>query len=51
MACRDLTRSKEDLQELQGFVKEDQVPWTLAHTYYANMGGFVIRSGRKRNAN
>jgi hypothetical protein len=43
-ACADLMQAKEDLQELLKFAEDDHVPWTLAHTYYANMGGFVVRS-------
>jgi hypothetical protein len=43
-ACADLMQAKEDLQELLKFAEYDHVPWTLAHTYYANMGGFVVRS-------
>jgi hypothetical protein len=43
-ACGDLMQAKEDLQELLKFAEDDHVPWTLAHTYYANMGGFVVRS-------
>jgi hypothetical protein len=43
-ACADLAQAKEDLQELLKFAKIDHVPWTLTHTYYANMGGFVVRS-------
>lgn len=43
-ACADLVQAKEDLPELLIFAEGDHVPWTLAHTYYANMGGFVVRS-------
>jgi hypothetical protein len=43
-ACADLVQAKEDFQELLKFAEDDHVPWTLAHTYYANMGGFVVRS-------
>ena len=43
-ACADLVQAKEDLQELLEFAEDDHVPWTLAHTYYANMGGFAVRS-------
>jgi hypothetical protein len=43
-ACADLVQAKEDLQELLKFAEDDHVPWTLVHTYYANMGGFVVRS-------
>jgi len=45
MACHDLSWAKEYHQKLQEFASQDHVPWTLTHTYYANMGGFVIRSG------
>jgi hypothetical protein len=43
-ALADLMQAKEDLKELLKFAEDDHVPWTLAHTYYANMGGFVVRS-------
>jgi hypothetical protein len=43
-ACVDRVQAKRYLQELLKFAKDDHVPWTLAHTYYANMGGFVVRS-------
>jgi hypothetical protein len=45
MACYDLTAAKRILHKLQSFASEDNVPWTLTHSYYANMGGFVIQSG------
>ena len=48
-ALADLVSAKRDLRELQKFASEDQVPWTLTHTHYANMGGFVIRSGVGEN--
>ncbi len=28
---------------LEPLAKKDGVIWTLTHTYYANMGGFVLR--------
>jgi hypothetical protein len=43
-ACGDFIQAKENLQELLKFANIDHVPWTLTHTYYANMGGFVVRS-------
>ena len=43
-ACADLVQAKKDLRKLLKFAKADHVSWTLAHTYYANMGGFVVRS-------
>ena len=45
MACYDFISAKESLRKLQKFALEDNVPWTLSHSYYANMGGFVIQSG------
>jgi hypothetical protein len=43
-ACGDLSDAKLNLNELQEFAVLDEVPWTLVHSLYANMGGFVIRS-------
>lgn len=43
IACVELLSAMEAHQKLRKFALEDQVPWTLTHTYYANMGGFVIR--------
>jgi len=37
--------AKNRLRELRKFALEDNVPWTLSHSYCANMGGFVIQSG------
>jgi len=45
IACYELALTKELHQKLQEFASQDQVPWTLTHTYWVNMGGFVIRSG------
>ena len=45
MACWDLLWAKECHRKLLEFASQDQVPWTLTHTYYANMGGFAIQSG------
>jgi hypothetical protein len=44
-ACYELLAAKRILRDLQSFALEDDVPWTLTHSYYANMGGFVIQSG------
>jgi hypothetical protein len=44
MACDNLFSAKTRLQKLRKFALEDNVPWTLSHSYYANMGGFVIQS-------
>lgn len=32
------------LRNLSALALEDGVPWTLTHSYFANMGGFVMRS-------
>lgn len=40
----DLEDAKVDLEELQKFAAEDGVPWTLTHSLFANMGGFIIRT-------
>ena len=45
LACYDFFAAKRLGQKLQRFALEDNVPWTLSHSYFANMGGFVIQSG------
>jgi hypothetical protein len=42
-AWSDVDDAKTDLQELQDFAKQDDVPWSMTHSLFANMGGFVIR--------
>jgi hypothetical protein len=44
MASYDFFTAKALGRKLQRFVQEDNVPWTLSHSYFVNMGGFVIRS-------
>jgi hypothetical protein len=44
MACYDYLSAKKNLRDLEGFASEDDVPWTLTHSYFANIGGFVIQS-------
>ena len=48
MACYDLLWAKRYHQKLRKFASQDQIPWTLTPTHYANMGGFVIQSGDVR---
>ncbi|RFU79563.1 hypothetical protein TARUN_2672 [Trichoderma arundinaceum] len=43
-ACGDLIEASHSNRELQEYAAQDGVKWTLAHSYYANMGGFIIRS-------
>lgn len=45
IACYDLLSAKIIYRVLQTFALEDDVPWTLTHSYFANMGGFVMQSG------
>ncbi|KUJ22820.1 uncharacterized protein LY89DRAFT_311399 [Mollisia scopiformis] len=45
MACYDLVTANITLRSLEKIALEDGVPWTLTHSYFANMGGFVIESG------
>lgn len=33
----------QKLEELKRFAEEDGVPWSLTHSLFANMGGFVVR--------
>lgn len=44
VACHDFVVAKYERKRFQKYAAEDDVEWTLAHSYYANMGGFVIRS-------
>ena len=39
----DLVAAYDDLKALQKFGVEDGVEWTLTHSLFANMGGFVVR--------
>jgi hypothetical protein len=39
-ALGDRKDAKDDLEELQKFAREDNVPWSMTHSLFANMGGF-----------
>ncbi|CZR56192.1 uncharacterized protein PAC_06080 [Phialocephala subalpina] len=39
----DLKDARIDHREIKQYAIEDGVPWTLTHSMFANMGGFVIR--------
>ncbi|ETS01626.1 hypothetical protein M419DRAFT_80984 [Trichoderma reesei RUT C-30] len=43
-ACLELLEAHQDYRSMQDMAKEDDVAWSLSHSYYANMGGFVIQS-------
>jgi hypothetical protein len=51
-AWEDLATAHDDLKELQDLSTLDGVEWTLTHSIFANIGGFVIRgnTGREPNA-
>jgi hypothetical protein len=38
-----LVQAWRTIPQLKQFAEEDNVPWTLTHSLFANMGGFVIR--------
>ncbi|EHK24906.1 uncharacterized protein TRIVIDRAFT_30995 [Trichoderma virens Gv29-8] len=46
MASLDMLEARQDYKGIHEFVVKDEgtCTWSLSHIYYANMGGFVIRS-------
>jgi hypothetical protein len=42
-AWGEMDDANHDLQVLKEFSKQDGVPWSMTHSLFANMGGFVIR--------
>jgi hypothetical protein len=45
----DLWEAKGNLARFQELAAEDGVPWTLTHSLFAGMGGFVIRWTETKN--
>lgn len=43
-ACDQLMEARENEKQMKKHDLDDRVPWTLTHSYYANMGGFVVRN-------
>ncbi|OCL02769.1 hypothetical protein AOQ84DRAFT_421734 [Glonium stellatum] len=41
-ALSSFTSARHNLRQMAEFVNEDSVPWTVRHSYCANMGGFAI---------
>lgn len=39
----DIWEAKKDLEKFQELAAEDGVEWTLAHSLFANMGGFIFK--------
>ena len=40
----DLIGARNDARAMEAYAEEDDVPWTIVHSFFANMGGFAIRS-------
>ena len=40
----DLMSAWFDAKAKEAYAEEDDVPWTIVHSFFANMGGFAIRS-------
>ncbi|KAH6843249.1 hypothetical protein B0I37DRAFT_384043 [Chaetomium sp. MPI-CAGE-AT-0009] len=43
VATNDLLIAREDCHVINSEFEDDNVPWGLSHSFYANMGGFIIR--------
>lgn len=41
-ALQDVIMAKKSEKEMKEFAEIDGVPWTAAHAFFANMGGFVM---------
>ena len=42
-ALGDLASARHHVHDFKNLAKTDMVEWSLAHTFFANMGGFVVR--------
>ena len=40
----DLIGARNDAEYMEAYAEQDDVPWTIVHGFFANMGGFAIRS-------
>lgn len=43
-ACSELLEARNNSKQMQEYASKDGVIWSLTHSYYANMGGFVVRN-------
>ncbi|KAK3368509.1 hypothetical protein B0H63DRAFT_455284 [Podospora didyma] len=43
VATSDFILARLSFRDIDTHFKEDNVPWTLSHSHFADMGGFVIR--------
>lgn len=48
LAWQDYSVAKDDLKELQKLSAADGTEWTMTHSYFANIGGFVIRDNAEK---
>lgn len=46
--CGEWAWVRSDHRRLVKLAEEDGVPWSRTHTYFANMGGFVIKTKKTR---
>ena len=44
-ALTDYVEAKDIAKAMQVFAKEDDVQWTMTHSFFADMGGFVVSYG------
>lgn len=48
-AWSDLDVARKQFEKFKPWAADDDVEWTLTHTLFANMGGFVVRSNPPSN--
>ncbi|OCL08119.1 hypothetical protein AOQ84DRAFT_407568 [Glonium stellatum] len=46
-AFQDRVLAGRSWREMQPLAKADKVEWTLTHSFYANMGGFVLKAKKR----
>ena len=46
VAIVELTLARENSRKLKQEFKQDGVLWTMSHSFFANMGGYIIRTSR-----
>jgi hypothetical protein len=51
VATADLLVARRLCLDINTEFKDDNVPWTLSHSHFADMGGFIIRATSKTESN
>ncbi|KAE8442737.1 hypothetical protein EG329_002877 [Mollisiaceae sp. DMI_Dod_QoI] len=46
IAMGNLAHAKDEQRRLKHFIEQDGVPWSLTHSMFVDMGGFVLRGVR-----